>query len=252
MSEETFQKNIDSYLPFSTLMYYSRMKFKPFICVITPVFDPALAPLELLMEDLRRQSFKKFLHVSISNGLSAEIKDCVDRLRKKDKRFIYEEIPFEETPDWQRLLVNIGKRRTYAMKKHQARRYMFIDADSAVPDDKYLSKLFIADYFARQDVIITQTLFAAGTVAPEPTLLPHFPIELGKIDITNFSFSQSMARMHQYPQDIDQRFGPANDYRFFSKISNAKNTIYFPVVGVDKNVNKSYKSITQIYHESIA
>ena len=57
---------------------------RPFLCVITPVFDPARASVELLIEDLMRQTFGDFVHVMVSNGSSPEVAALVARVRAGD------------------------------------------------------------------------------------------------------------------------------------------------------------------------
>ena len=46
---------------------------EPFLCIITPVFDPCLKSLEGLITDLQKQSHGNFIHVSIANGKEPKI-----------------------------------------------------------------------------------------------------------------------------------------------------------------------------------
>jgi hypothetical protein len=247
MVKTLVKKCIVALHPLAPLIYKATRGTEPYLCIITPVFDPALEPLRLLIGDLQRQSFKHFLHVSISNGPSPQVRQLIDQARRADARFIYDEIEFSETPEWQTLLMNLARRRTYAMRKYRAARYMFIDADSALASDRYLAQLYVADAVLRKDVIVTQTRFAAGTVFPQGAVLPLFPVGLGRIDITNYTFSHRIAARHEYPPDIDPRYGAANDYRYFQTISDPHNTVYFPFLGVLKDARRSYRSVAEIW-----
>ncbi|MBI4973721.1 hypothetical protein HZC27_03875 [Candidatus Roizmanbacteria bacterium] len=245
MLKHFFKHCILLFHPFSSFLFKRDKIIHPYLCIITPVFDPALKPLKDLIRDLQSQTFPHFIHVSISNGLSPKIKKYISKLQKNDPRFIYDQLKFQPTPDWQKLLINIGKRRTYAFRKYDAVRYVFIDANSRVANNSYIAKLYMSDSFVKKDIIITQTLF------PDSTLLPFFPINVGRIDITNYSFSRSIARKFRYPQNIDPEYGPANDFRFFKKINHKNNTVFFPFLGIKKDVSHSYKSIGRLFHDTI-
>ena len=39
-----------------------------FLCVITPVYEPALSSVKKLVKDLKNQSYTDYIHVMISNG----------------------------------------------------------------------------------------------------------------------------------------------------------------------------------------
>ena len=67
---------------------------EPFLCIITPVFDPCLKSLEGLITDLQKQSHGNFIHVSIANGKEPKIHAYIESVRMYDKRFVYDEIPF--------------------------------------------------------------------------------------------------------------------------------------------------------------
>lgn len=231
--------------PFSNLMCLFTKEEAPFLCIITPIFDPALKPLKSLVRDLKTQTHPHFIHVSISNGLSPQVKNYITELSKKDSRFIYEEVKEEKIHGWQEILLNIGKRRTNAMKKYAAMRYVFVDADSSIASNSYIAKLYCCHIFSKKEIIITQTKF------PDSAVLPFFPINLGRIDITNYTFSRKIALGYPYPCDIDPHYGPANDFRYFKKINKKNSTIYFPFLGILKNNKKSYKNLGKMYYESI-
>lgn len=231
--------------PFSNLMYLFTKEETPFLCIITPIFDPALQPLKSLVHDLQTQSFPHFIHVSISNGLSPHVKKYITELSKKDSRFKYDEIKGGKINGWQEILLNIGRRRTYAMKKYTAMRYIFIDGDSSIASNSYIAKLYCSHITSKKEIIITQTKF------PDSTVLPFFPINIGRIDITNYSFSHAIAQGYPYPHTIDPHFGPANDFRYFKEINKKNSTIYFPFLGILKNNKKSYKNLGKMYYESL-
>ncbi len=216
---------------------------KPFFIIITPIFDQALESVKLLIDDLKRQSYKNFQHILISNGLSPETKKYIEDLSKTDKRFVYDEIDFEETPEWPYLLANLGKRRDYCLKKYTGERYLFMDADLKLLDNSYFLKLQKAHKKTKMDVILTLVEVDDGKV------LPIFPIKLSRIDMANFTFSKKIAKTYSYPTDFDPEFSVGNDYRFFSKISNTENTILLNFISARRNGNKKYKTITEQYVE---
>lgn len=213
----------------------------PYLCVITPIFDPALPSLKLLIQDLQAQSCGDFIHVLVSNGESPGIKKFIEKVNKDDPRFIYSEIPPELTSDWKKLLINIGKRRNFALHKYRASRYVFIDADSEIVDKDYIAKMYLIEQLTKKDVIITQTKM------PDSTLLPLFPISLGRIDITCYTFSQKIASRYRFPENIHEHYGIANDFRFFETINSQNNTTFFPFHAVSKDNRPAYKKIARIY-----
>jgi len=215
----------------------------PYLCIITPVFDPALTSLKFLVRDLQQQSYKSFILVCISNGASSRVEAYINKLRKSDVRFIFKELRHQNTPDWKKLLINIGVRRNFALTYFKAKRYIFIDADSQIIDKHYIAKLKYIDWLVKKDIIITQTQL------PDTTILPFFPINLGRIDITCYSFSQKIALHYRFPENINEHYGIANDFRFFKKINSLHNTTYFSFLAVFKNKRSAYKKITQIYTE---
>ena len=58
----------------------------PFFCIVTPVYDPTLESLKLLIKELQGQTFGNFIHVMISNGKSKAIESYVNNIRISDKR----------------------------------------------------------------------------------------------------------------------------------------------------------------------
>ena len=118
-----------------------RSKETPFFCIVTPVFDPALTAIKTLIADLQDQTFADFKHVLISNGRSPKIANLINKINKKDQRFIYDEITQEKILTSVDLLKNLGKRREFSLKKYIARRYLFFDADLKIIDKHFFAKL---------------------------------------------------------------------------------------------------------------
>jgi aminotransferase len=217
---------------------------RPFLCVITPVFDPARASVELLIEDLMRQTLGDFVHVMVSNGPSPEVAAFVARVRAgdlgggtPDERFVYEELPVRETPDAVSLLVDLGRRRRHAVGTHAADRYVFLDADAEILDERYCARLYVAHVLSRRDLILTMVRYY-------DRVLPEFPIGLGRIDMANFTFSAAIAREHLYPNDHDPSFGLANDYRFWAAISAGRTPLVLDAICVRKDGHKGYVRLT--------
>lgn len=231
--------------PFFTIFQFLEKRTRPFLCIITPIFDPALPSLTLLINKLKKQSYKNFILVCISGGESPKVEKFIKSISNSDSRFIYRSIPFNQSKNWNDILINIGKRRTFVLKNFLADRYMFLDADSTIPDNNYFAKLRSLHFFIKKDILITQTIF------PDGTILPIFPVKIARIDITNYIVSNTIAKSYSYPTDVLLEYGPANDFRFFKEINKKDNTVFFPILGVRKNVNPSFKSILDLYRNSI-
>jgi hypothetical protein len=219
----------------------------PFLCVITPVFDPAHESLGKLIAELKRQTYGSFMHVMISNGLSPGIRELVAGINGQDPRFIYDEIAEEKLGGAADILVNLGRRRNYCLKKYVAERYLFLDADIKIIDDDYFLKLFRAHQEVRRDILITLT---RAREKGRDIILPIFPIRLGRIDMANFSFSHKIAQSFNYPTDYDIKYGYANDYRFFSSIASVHNTAILNFISAIRDGNNSYKRLSELFNES--
>jgi hypothetical protein len=216
----------------------------PFLCVITPVFDPAYNSVKKLVAELQSQTNGDFFQVLISNGPSPKIKRLVEDLNKQDSRFLYDEIKKEKLKDSIELLVNLGKRREYCLKRYDAERYLFLDADIKLVEKDYFLNLQKAHNEARKDVLLTSVKMV---VAGNETNFPVFPIKYGHIDIANYSFSFNLAKNYHYPTDYDPRIGYGNDYRFFSAISNENNTVMLNFVSAIKDGNNTYRRFTELF-----
>lgn len=219
----------------------------PFLCVITPVFDPAYESLCKLTTELKNQTYGRFIHVMISNGSSPKTRELVCELNRRDLRFIYDETGEEITNSAVEILVNIGKRRNYCLKKYSAERYVFLNADTKLTDNDYFLKLHRAHQDTQRDVLVTLSKIYQGG---EELTLPIFPIKLGHIDIMNYSFSRKIAKTFKFPTDYDINYGYGNDYRFFSRISTENNTAVLNFVSGIRDGNNSYKRVSELFDEN--
>lgn len=207
----------------------------PFLCVITPIFEGCAGAFHLLVEALQQQTMGDFIHVAVSNGPSPSIGKYISLL--KDTRFIYEECPLEPTNDLIALLTNLGKRRNHCLKKFDADRYVFLDADLKITDNTYFQRLF--DSHSDAPVIITHVMNGS-------TKLPKFPARLGSIDISNYSFNRMIAKTKDYPMNVDYaQYRYANDFRFYEKLAIYPQKIISAVCAI-KDGNKSYTRITDM------
>ncbi len=227
-----------SLYPLAFFLYKIRPQSQPFLCIITPIFDPALKSVRGLIDDLRKQSFPNFTHILISNGAPPKIKKYIQELRKRDKRFISVQLPEEKQNSPEKLQANLAKRKNYAMKNYKAERYVFIDADSEIIDLNFIAKLYMAHILTRRDIIVAK--IKLGLIN-----LPIFPINIGRIDMTNYTFSRKIAINYPYPaSNKNSLFG--TDFRYFLQINNKTNTIFFDFVYLIKDSRKSYESVHSI------
>lgn len=215
----------------------------PFLCLITPVFDPVLESLAKLVAAVKRQTFGDFVHVMVSNGPSPAIKKFIAGIARDDPRFIYDEIEEEPTGDSIAVLLNLGKRRNYAMKKYKAVRYLLLDGDLKILDDDYFRKLHVAHAEIKRDVFVTQIQYASRN---RTVTLPIFPIQHGRVDIANYCFTRMIAEAYNYPTDY---IGVFNDYRFFSMIATEHNTAILDFVSAERDGNASYTRLSESFRE---
>jgi len=219
------------------------IKGSAFLCIITPVFDPALEAVRKLVNELQSQTYGNFFQIMISNGPSPRIKEFVSDVGKKDGRFIYDEIEEEIINNSRELLINLGKRREYCLKKYNAERYVFLDADVKLIDNDYFLKLHKAHKEVKRDILIT--LIKLCHKAIEITF-PIFPIKPGHIDMANFTFSKIIAKNYSYPQDYGGSVSYGNDYKFFSLISKEDNTAVLNFVSAIRDGNNSYIRVSEL------
>jgi dTDP-4-amino-4,6-dideoxygalactose transaminase len=212
---------------------------EPFLCVITPIFDPALPSLKLLCKDLQNQTFGNFLHVVASNGPSVKVQDYINKLAKSDNRFVYVELELMPTPDFDSLMTNSGIRRDYCLRNFAAKRYLFLDADVEIIDNNYFSKLHMVDRLTKKDIIVTNVDYHG-------TILPIHPANKeGQIVIGNYCFSKNIAKKFRYPTNyniIKKKQG--NDFRYWQKIKKTNNVLYLDFVSTREGKNRSYKRMT--------
>jgi hypothetical protein len=213
-----------------------------FLCIITPIFDPALDPAKCLIKALQKQSFEDFCHVLISNGASPQTKQFSQELQ--DPRFIYDEIPFLKTSTQKDLVCDISKRREYCLKKYDSDRFLFLNADLKILDDNYFEKLFQSHLEA--DILLTQVLNRPR--GKGGSTLPKYPITAGRIDASNFSVSRKIAKACLWPIDYHPLFGIANDYRFFKSLEGLHTSKLLPFISAEKDGNHKggYKQISQM------
>lgn len=217
---------------------------EPFLCIITPVFDPCLKSLEGLINDLQLQSYRNFIHVSIANGKETKIHNLIEQVRINDKRFVYDEIPFDnnykDSGLVEDLLIINGKRRNFVMTKYDALMYLNIGADFKLTDNQIFEKLHKTHMETRKDIIILESEVDGKSY-------PLYPINKHRhVDLTNFCYSKNIARSIPYPEDIDPEFDVANDFRYFDKIANFK--VLEGIYG-QKDGRNFYKTIEDIYNE---
>jgi hypothetical protein len=217
-----------------------------FLCIITPVFDPAYDSINTLILELQAQTFGRFIHVMISNGSSPRIRDYIFELSKHDPRFIYVETKAEITSNALELFLNVCKRRSYGLKNYRAERYLFLDADAKLVDNSYFMKLHSAHQEIKRDILIT--LVKIHNQSTE-IILPLFPIKFGHIDLANFSVSKKIARKFNYPTDHDANIGYGSDYRFFSRIATDNNTALLNFISTIRDGNNTYKRLSELLHE---
>lgn len=216
---------------------------EPFLCIITPVFDPALRSLKGLVGDLQKQTNRNFIHINIANGKEKKILKYIDEVRLSDKRFVYDEIPFDDSYQKSKsvndLLIINGIRRNTVMQKYDATLYLNLGADFRITDEKIFEK--IENYYleTKKDIILLESLV-------KKTKYPIHPINKHRhIDLTNFCYTKEIARKYKYPEDIDPKYDVSNDFRYFNKIANF--SLLEGVYG-EKDGRNYYTSIEDIYH----
>ena len=132
----------------------------------------------------------------------------------------------------------------YSFSIDNCKRYLFLNADLKILDVDYFQKLYQAHLEA--DVLVTQILSQPNGV--RGSILPKYPIAVGKIDIANFSFSQKVAKERSWPTTYHPLFGIANDYRFFRGLMGRFSIKYLSFVSGEKDGhnNQSYKQISEM------
>lgn len=243
MIKEAVKTLIVATYPLANHINKYRKKSAPFLCIITPVFDPALASVKLMVRDLKRQTFTDFKQVLISNGPSPKTKEFIKNISKKDKRFKYVELTRELQNTGVRLQNNLGKRKNYAMKKYEAKRYVFIDADSKIIDHNFIAKLYMADILLKKDIIVAQIKLGNE-------ILPVFPLDIARIDMTNYIFSRKIALKETYPMRLTKDQILATDWRFFLKINKKNNTSFLDSLYLVKDARRSYQSVRSFIRKS--
>jgi len=222
---------------------------EPFLCVITPIFDEAVESLKLLIDALKKQTMKDFIHVMISAGLSEKSRALIKSLN--DSRFKYEEYEEVEASDLEsakeRLMENLGKRRTYCFKNYKAHRYVYLDADLEIKSDDYFLQL--QKHHNDADILLTKVWVWPPKKNGAPTVLPKYPLALGNLDQSNYSFSKRIADHPgcEYPTNIGMRGGRDVDWRFFETLIFISRGNYkiIPIVSAVYNGNNTYTSLSE-------
>jgi hypothetical protein len=219
----------------------------PFLCITVPIFDPALEPAKLLIQDLQDQSCDDFICIFVSNGISPKTKKYITLLN--NPRFSYDEIPHEtiDVPNkTDKIVANLGKRIGYVLNKYDAERYIIFGADLKLLDRGYFHKLKENHHTA--DILLTQVKYKS-------IVLPKFPIKLSSIDIANYSFSKRVADLYEYPSDCQPKWVNGvwhkgyNDFRYYECISQWPNTVeYLKFVSAEKDGhhNNAYEQVSDI------
>lgn len=233
-----FKKLIISLNPLSKIINKFNHSPDPFLCVVTPVFDPCLDSLKGLIKDLETQTFPNFIHVLISNGPSPKIKSYINRHKKNKKQFIYIELAPnpEDTPS--ALQKSIGIRKNYGMKNYSAMRYVFIDSDSKIIDKSFIAKLYMAHLLLRKDVLVVQ-------IKINGKIFPIFPVDIGRISLNNYTFSRKIALNSEYPTSPPKKLLLVTDYLYFLQINKKFNTAFLNFVYLVKDARKSYSSVSE-------
>ena len=216
--------------------FYDKKK-EPFICIVTPIFDPALDSLKKLIKDLQHQSFGSFIHVMVSNGKSDEIKNYIKKINKYDNRFIYEQTNHKKTPNFASILSNSGQRRDYILKKYDANWFHFLDADVRVNDRTYFAKLFMAQKFYKTNILLVKTHYH-GKVYPLDPINKE-----GHITISNYVFSNYVAKKFTYPKRYRDGDLPS-DFRYWLKISKNQKATVLDILATSEGDDRSYHRMT--------
>lgn len=204
-------------------------------CIITPVFDDAYRSVNMLIKEMQYQTYGDFQHVMISNGPSPKVKAIIEK--HKDERFVYEELPFVKTPEIPDLLANISKRRRFCLNKYEAGRYFFFDADLLIATNEFFESIKNIN----TDVIISKVQFSKKRILPQ-AFSPLY--KFGEIDISNYSFSNKVARKYEYPENRDG----GDAYRFYLSFSSEQQYFNDCVYAI-KNGRLTYKNIRTIFSE---
>jgi len=206
---------------------------EPFLCILTPIFDPALPCLQMLVEALLQQTCQDFIHISLSNGKSPESENY---LKSLDSRFIYDERPTEPIKDAIQLVTNLASRRAHGLLTYQAQRYHFFDADLRLLRNDYLQEL--KENHQKAEIIISKTRYRGN-------ILPIAPFDtVGQIDLANYSFSRRLANNYPYPTNYLAAY--PNDFRFFRQfIDFPQLTLNNPYAEKDGNNHNVYLRMSE-------
>lgn len=223
---------------------HGNKKDEPFLCIITPVFDPALISLKKLIKNLKQQTCRDFIHVMVSNGQSPKTEKYVASLQKKDSRFIFIVTKAALTPDFASIKVDSGKRRDYCLRNYPAKWYQFLDADISIIDTGYFAKLYVAQKFIKTNIMLVQTKYHGN-------MLPANPINIeGNISLANYCFSKKIANQYRYPANYkDGDWG--NDFKYWMKISKNEKATSLNFIATTEGDDRTYKRMSDSKIEEI-
>ena len=217
--------------------FENKNKSEPTFCIITPVFDPALISLKKLIKDLKRQTYKNFIHAMVSNGQSPKIEKYVTSLQKKDSRFIFIITKAALTPDFASIKVDSGKRRDYCLRNCPAQWYQFLDADLSIIDTGYFAKLYMMQKVIKTNIMLVKTKYHGN-------MLPANPINVeGNISLANYCFSKKIANQYRYPTNY--KAGDwGNDFKYWMKISKNEKVTSLNFIATTEGDDRTYKRMS--------
>ena len=211
---------------------------RPYFCVVTPIFEPALDAAHLLAQALTGQSFTDWLQILVSNGPSPAVAAWAATLG--DRRIRHLELPAVATPNPVALLLEIGRRREHVLQSVDAVRYVLWDADLRLAGPTVLRDLRRAARTRPEATIVARTSWF-GQELPIP------PCDrAGTIDLANLCVPRELARRVSYPTDYDPAVGAGNDFRFFRRLLAAGPIHQVGTMVGTVSGNPSYRRLTEM------
>ena len=187
---------------------------------------------------MKKQSYGDFIHVLISNGESHKIRSFIRKLNTNDPRFEYIELDYTPTPNFTALMSNLGTRRDYCLRKINADRYLFLDADTTIVDTNYFSKLYFAHTITHKDILVTNSEYHGEQ-------LPIHPINKeGQIQISNFCIAREVAKKYRYPTKYNVKKSQGNDWVYWQKIKQKSSILFLDILATTEGSGRSYKRAT--------
>lgn len=208
--------------------------------IITPVYEKCLDSIELLYEDLKRQTHKDWIWFLCSNGISKKFSEFVERKNRTDEnhRIVYLSTSYSDQSNCFSLIANIGKRRNLCIKKIDCDYIFMFDADAKLLD-KQMFQIISEELRKRPTKVCVYHI-----MHEEHGVLPKFPININRIDLLNFCVQKGLARKIGYPTTVDF-YMRANDFNFFVRAYKAcdGDAMLLQNVFCEYNGNNRYKNI---------